>query len=198
MKSCLQKATESSRIETYKTKEHQSQLYQEQEDECHLWLSQNLNGRKTSLIMKILEQMVETRSWKAARGLVQDGRCRVYHERDQTIEYLVAGCKVLANREYLSRHDRALMIMVFAWAKEYGLVSCDMVWYKERWERETVLENEKGKLVWDFEFHLRKTTMVRRPELTLEDKAKKEKWICDMACPQQWNIEAKMLEELIK
>ena len=82
--------------------------------------------------MKILEQMVETRSWKAARGLVQDGRCRVCHERDQTIEYLVAGCKVLANREYLSRHDRALMIMVFAWAKEYGLVSCDMVWYKER------------------------------------------------------------------
>ena len=61
-----------------------------------------------------------------------------------------------------------------------------------------MLENEKGKLVWDFEFHLRKTTMVRRPELTLEDKAKKEKWICDMACPQQWNIEAKMLEELIK
>ena len=27
-----------------------------------------------------------------------------------------------------------------------------------------VLENERGKLVWDFGFHLRKTTTVRRPD----------------------------------
>ena len=33
----------------------------------------------------MLEQMVETRLWKAARGLVQDGRCKVCHERDETI-----------------------------------------------------------------------------------------------------------------
>ena len=30
----------------------------------------------------------------------------------------------------------------------------DTVWYKERWEQGTVLENGKAKLVWDFEFHL--------------------------------------------
>ena len=58
--------------------------------------------------------------------------------------------------------------------------------------------NKRGKLVWDFEFHLRKTTKSRRPDLTLEDKAKKKIWISDMACPQQWNIEAKRLEKLTK
>ena len=67
----------------------------------------------------MLEQMVETRLWKAARGLVQDGRCKVCHERDETIQHLVAGCKVLAKSEYLSRHNRALIIMAVAWAKEY-------------------------------------------------------------------------------
>ena len=61
-----------------------------------------------------------------------------------------------------------------------------------------VLENERGKFVWDFEFHLRKTTTVRRPELTLEDRAKKKIWTCNMACPQQRNIEAKRLEKLTK
>ena len=186
VKTYLQKAMESRRIANYKTKEQQRQFYQEKEDECHLWLSQNLHGRKTSSIMKMLEQMVETRSWKAARGLVQDGRCRVCHERDETIEYLVAGCKVLANSEYLSRHNRVLMIMAVAWAKEYELVGGDMIWYKEQWERGMVLENERGKLVWDFEFP--KTATARRPDLNLEDKAKKKIWICDMACPQQWNI----------
>ena len=62
----------------------------------------------------------------------------------------------------------------------------------------TVLENERGKLVWDFEFHLRKTTTARRPDLSLEDKAKKNIWICDMTCPQEQNIEAKRLEKLTK
>ena len=61
-----------------------------------------------------------------------------------------------------------------------------------------MLKNERGKLVWYFKFHLHKTTMARRPALTLEDKAKKKIWICDMACPQQGNTEAKRLEKLNK
>ena len=36
------------------------------------------------------------------------------------------------------------------------------------------MENERGKLVWDLEFHLCKTTTARRTDLTLEDKAKKK------------------------
>ena len=72
-------------------------------------------------IITILEQMVETRLWKAARGLVQDGYGRVCHKRDETIEHLVAGYKGLANSKYLSRHNRALMVMAVAWVKEYKL-----------------------------------------------------------------------------
>ena len=88
--------------------------------------------------------------------------------------------------------------MAVAWAKDYELISKDAIWYSERWERGMVLENDRGKLVWDFEFHLRKTTTARRPDLILEDKEKKKIWICDMACPQQRNIEAKRLDKLTK
>ena len=56
--------------------------------------------------------------------------------------------------------------------------------YKERWIRGHVLENDRAKLLWDFEFNLRKTTAARRPDLILEDKEKKYIWICDMACAQ--------------
>ena len=58
VKTCLQKAMESRRIENYKIKEQQSQFYQEQEDKCHLWLSQNLHERNTFSIMTMLEPMV--------------------------------------------------------------------------------------------------------------------------------------------
>ena len=131
VKNSLQKATESRRIEIYKTKEQQSQVYREQEEECHSWLGQNLHGRKTSSIMTMLEQMVETRSWKVSRGLAQDKQCRVCHERDETVEHIVAGCKVLANSEYLTRHNRALMIMAVNLAKEYELIGNDVIWYKD-------------------------------------------------------------------
>ena len=44
VKNSLQKATESRRIEIYKMKGQQSQVYREQEEECHSWLGQNLQG----------------------------------------------------------------------------------------------------------------------------------------------------------
>ena len=138
----------------------------------------------------MIELMVETRAWKVARGLIEDGRCRICFRHGETVEHLVVGCRVLAISESLTRHNRALMILAVAWAKEYELFGEDTVWYKERWERGTVLENGKAKLVRDFEFNPRKTNTSRRPDLILEDKESKKIWICDMACPQQQNIKA--------
>ena len=102
----------SKKIENYENKEQQNKLFAEREQECNLWLSQ-----KTASILTMIEQMVETRAWKAARGLIEDGRCRICFSHGETVEHLVAGCRVLANSEYLTRHNRALMILAAAWAK---------------------------------------------------------------------------------
>ena len=61
-----------------------------------------------------------------------------------------------------------------------------------------MLENNKAKLVWDFEFHQQETTNKRRPDLILEMKTDKKICICDMACSQQNNIGAKSTEKLTK
>ena len=89
-----------------------------------------------TMIMTMLEQMVETRSWKVSRGLAQDKQCRVCHERDETVEHIVAWCKVLANSEYLTRHNRALMITAVNWAKEYELIGNEVIWYKDNGNEE--------------------------------------------------------------
>ena len=96
VKSSLTKGVECRRVESDKTKECQSEVFRDQEQECHLQMTQKLHPHKTSTIMDMLEQMVETRSWKVARGLMEDGRCRVCFEQIETVERLVAGCKVLA------------------------------------------------------------------------------------------------------
>ena len=143
----------------------------------------------------MLEQMVETRSWKVTRGLIEDGKCRLCREEKETVEHLLAGCKKIAKSEYLTRHNRALMVMEVAWAKEYHLVKKEVKWCKERWTRGHVLEDARAKLLWDFEFNLRKTTAARRPYLILEDKEKKYIWIGDMECPQEINVEEKTNEK---
>ena len=60
------------------------------------------------------------------------------------------------------------MVLAVTWAKQQELIGQDAIWYEQRWDRGTVFENHKAKLVWDFEFHLRKTTTARRPDLILE------------------------------
>ena len=109
-------------------KEQQSKLYREQEQECHVWLSQNRNSGKTAAIMTMLEQMVETRSEKEARGLIDDGRYRIIcNQYSETVEHLVAGCNKLANSKYLTRHNRALMILAVAWAKQQKLMDQEAI-----------------------------------------------------------------------
>ena len=90
------------------------------------------------------------------------------------------------------------MILAVAWVKEHGLIGQDMVWYEQRWDRGTAFENERAKLVWDFEFHLLKMTNSRRPDLILETKEYRKILICDIACPQQQNIDMKRMGKLTK
>ena len=90
------------------------------------------------------------------------------------------------------------MILAVAWAKQQELMDQEAIWYQQKWDRGMVLENDKTKLVWDFEFHLQKTLTARRPDLILELKIDKKIWICDMACLQQNNIGAKRTEKTTK
>ena len=72
-------------------KSQQSKLYTGQEQECHVWLSQNLNPGKTAAIMTMLEQVVETRSRREALRLTDDVGCRIYTQHSETVEHLVVG-----------------------------------------------------------------------------------------------------------
>ena len=130
MKEKLKKGVKNQKVEEYGTKGQQSKLHRAQEQECHVWLSQNLNPGKTAVVMTMLEQLVETRSWKEARGLTDDGSCRIYTQHSETVEHLIAGYTKLANNEYLTKHNRALMILTVAWAEQQELVGQEAIQHK--------------------------------------------------------------------
>ena len=125
----------------------QSEIFRKQDEICNLWLRQNLTPRKAASVMTMLKQMVETKSWKTSRGLAKCSKCRLCGQQRATVEHLLARCKVLANSEYLTRHNRGLMILAISRAKEFNLIEKDMKWYKQKWCREYTLENDDAKLV---------------------------------------------------
>ena len=94
--------------------------------------------------MLILEQMVETRSCKAPRGLIEDGWCRVCQGYNKMVEHLVAGCTILSNSKYLARSNSALTVLAVTWAKEHKLIGVDTVWYKGQWFWKTTRQKLSG------------------------------------------------------
>ena len=74
------KGMKKQRIDQYGRKKQQSKLYRKQEQKCHVWLSQNINPGKITATLTMLEQMLETRSSKEARGLIDDGRCQICNQ----------------------------------------------------------------------------------------------------------------------
>ena len=54
--------------------------------------------------------------WKGSRGLAECSKCRLCGQQRETVEHLLPGCKVLANSEYLTRHNRAF------WSEEAWMV----------------------------------------------------------------------------
>ena len=71
-------------------------------------------------------------------------------------------------------------------------------WYKERWNKGTVIGNDECKLCRDFEYDVRKTKTARQPDVTIEYKNKNKIFLIDMACPSENNVDANHVEKLKK
>ena len=132
-----------------------------------------MRKKKKKIIVNMLEKIIETKVWKVARGLTCDNvKCRVCGEQEETVEHLLVGCKMLAGSENTRRHNGALMILAVQWVIEHQLIDNQTKWYRERWERGHVLESKDAKLVWDFEFHLRKTAKIETTRLDVRRQTK--------------------------
>ena len=76
--------------------------------------------------------MVEIRAWREVRGLTENSQCRLCKEQRETVQHLLAGCKMLASSKYLARHNRALMVMAVTWAKKQNQLDQNVKWYQEK------------------------------------------------------------------
>ena len=198
LKEMIKEGQRKAKFEALKEKKMQSEIPSKFDREDCQWLKCNTEPRKTASIFALQEQMIETKAWKKMRGLVDDDKCRLCGEFRETVQHLLAGCKMLAGTEYLRRHDNALKVLAVKWAIDNGLLPEGTKWYKEKWEKGKVIEGNGKKLYWDWEHRMRVSCVARRPDLTIEDSEKKIIMIIDMACPNEANKEEKRLEKIRK
>ena len=76
----------------------------------------------------MIEQMVETKALNVARGLNKYRNCRLCGEHNETVENLVISCRMIANSEYLTQHNKAVTEMAAECAKEYKLIGRETKW----------------------------------------------------------------------
>ena len=68
--------------------------------------------------------------------LVLGTLCRLCGKVPEGRMHITSRCKMLASREYMTRHNNLLKILMVAWCNENKLMERDEAWQKVKWGQE--------------------------------------------------------------
>uniref|UniRef100_A0A3B5PPD0 Reverse transcriptase domain-containing protein n=1 Tax=Xiphophorus maculatus TaxID=8083 RepID=A0A3B5PPD0_XIPMA len=160
------------------------------------WLEKaGLKDSTEALILAAQEQALNTRAIEAQiYHTRQDPRCRLCKEAPETVQHITAGCKILAGKAYMERHNQVAGIVYRNICAEYGLETPG-----SKWETPPkVAENARAKILWDFQIQTDKMVMANQPDIVVVDKQQRKAVVIDVAIPSDCNIRKKEHEKLEK
>lgn len=96
--------------------------------------------------------------------------CELCSNAGEGVMQLASECQILAVTGYLHRHKNLPKILMVARGKEHWLIQPDTAWYKMKWKAGIVFENEKMKILWDFQYRVGKTATASRPDVRIQYK----------------------------
>lgn len=120
-------------------------------------------------------------------------KCQATHE---TIQHITSGCTHITHTEYKHRHDQVAKIIHQKLAKQQGLVTTVVPYYK--YSPEVVLENNNTKIYWDRTIITDRTIHHNRPDIIMVKKEEKSAYIIDIAIPNTHNIQTTYEEKITK
>ena len=146
------------------------------------WLEKaGLTDSTEALILAAQEQALGTRSIEAGvYHTRQDPRCRLCKDASETVQHIVAGCKMQAGTAYTERHNQVAGLVYRNICSQYGLEP-----------PQKVVEYKRAKLLWDFLIQTNRKVLANQPDIVVVDKQKKEAVVIDIAVPSDSNIKKK-------
>ena len=132
-----------------------------------------------SLLMAAQNSAIRTNHIKARINKTQqNSKCRLFSDRDETINHIISECSKLAQKEYKAWHDWVDKVIHREMCKKFRFDK----WYMHN--PPPVLENDTHKLPWDFDIQTDHLISARRPDLIIINKKKKENLQnCRLCCP---------------
>ena len=115
--------------------------------------------------------------------------------RNEILSHIVSTCGKLAQKEYKRRHDSVGKYVHWQFCEKLGFNRARL-WYEH--DPESVVENEKFKIQWNFTLQWDHMTEARRPDIVVVDKVKKETMIIDVAIPGDTKVCDKEREKIRK
>ena len=128
------------------------------ETESHQTAAQN-NAIRTNLIKATIDKTQQNR------------KCRLCGDRDETINHIISESSILAQKEYKTRHKWVGKVIHWEMCKKFKFDHTNK-WYMHN--PAPVLENDTHKFRWDFDIHTDHLISVRRPDLIIINKKKRE------------------------
>ncbi|KAI5742241.1 hypothetical protein M8J77_004984 [Diaphorina citri] len=150
-------------------------------------------------IHAIQDQVMKTRNYikYIMKQDVENEMCRLCNQITESIQHLTSGCKVLAPKEYLNRHNLVANIIHQELAKNITSSNRTCVPYY-KYKPTTVLENGEFKLLWDMSVHTEHNLLSNRPDILFINKKEKKAAIIDVKIPMDDNIHIAYTEQLMK
>ena len=155
-----------------------------------------LKAETEGFIMAAQDQSLYTRNNQAS--IVKNGiypKCRLCEGKIETIDHLVAGCPILAPKEYKERHEKMGQYIHWIACQHYNAQHAEH-WYEHHLE--PVTEGNDATILWDFTIHTDRSVKANRPDITVKDHKEKTCLLIDMTVPSDRNISLKEYKKVTK
>lgn len=198
--------TANMKIENWKMKtlhgKHQQQLAQTYIDKqaSNAWLrTGNIYSETEGFMIAIQDQTINTKYY--SKHIIKDpntqtDKCRLCKQQIETIDHITGGCSILANTEYIRRHDNVAKHIHQELALQHKLIQQYTPIHK--YSPQNVLENESVKLYWNRSIITDKSTPHNKPDITITLKEERITYLVEISVPNTQNIQKKIGEKLEK
>ena len=159
-------------------------------DKCHL------SPQSEGYICAMQELAIFTK-WHEVHILKNStsDKCRICGKEPETTTHLLAGCDVLAKKEYLDRHNQVAQYIHHSVCKSFNFPT-EKKWHLHK--PTEVIMDQKVEIIWDMILATDRQVGANRPDLVIRDKANKKVYIIDVSCPSDVNVIAKENEKIAK
>jgi hypothetical protein len=117
-----------------------------------------------------------------------DSKCRLCHQFDETIDYIISACPILAKEQHIKRHDRVSAQLHFNICKETG-VQLDKKHCYEHVPKS--VESSRGckvTILWNQQVQTDRTIPNNKPYIVISDNEKRTCMLIDTAVPGDMNV----------